>query len=148
LNPIGFKGRGVPDVTGDGDPASGYKILVDGQSSQFGGTSAVAPLWAALIARINQKLNGRVGFINPRIYSLPANSGAFRDITVGDNRVTFKRFKDVGYDAGLGWDPCSGLGSPNGTILSSLLTATKPASAKGFAKTTRRAKSRKSRPSK
>ncbi len=148
LNPIGFKGRGVPDVTGDGDPASGYKILVDGQSAQFGGTSAVAPLWAALIARINQKLNGRVGFINPQIYSLPASSGAFRDITVGNNRVTFKQFKNVGYDAGPGWDPCSGLGSPNGTMLSSLLSAAKPGLAKGPARTTRRAKSRKRRPSK
>ena len=56
LNPAGFKGRGVPDVTGDGDPATGYKILVDGRDVQEGGTSAVAPLWAALIGIINQKL--------------------------------------------------------------------------------------------
>jgi kumamolisin len=127
LNPKGFKGRGVPDVTGDGDPDSGYKILVDGTSAQFGGTSAVAPLWAALIARINQKLNGRVGFIHPQIYSLPANSGAFHDITAGNNRVTFKKFHNVGYDAKAGWDACSGLGSPNGAVLASLLTASKPA---------------------
>jgi kumamolisin len=126
LNPKGFKGRGIPDVTGDGDPASGYKVLVDGQNLQFGGTSAVAPLWAALIARINQKLNGRVGFINPQLYALPANSGAFNDITVGNNRTTFKKFTKVGYDAGPGWDAASGLGSPNGTVLSGLLTASKP----------------------
>src|SRR5208283_2761159 len=64
LNPQGAHGRGVPDVTGDGDPDSGYNIFVDGQPEQVGGTSAVAPLWAALIARINQKLKGRVGFMN------------------------------------------------------------------------------------
>jgi len=126
LNPKGFKGRGVPDVTADGDPGSGYKVLVDGQNLQFGGTSAVAPLWAALIARINQKLKGRVGFINPQLYALPANSGAFNDISVGNNRTTFKKFTKVGYDAGPGWDAASGLGSPNGTVLSGLLTAGKP----------------------
>ena len=121
LNPAGFQGRGVPDVTGDGDPSSGYNILVDGQPIQEGGTSAVAPLWAALIARINQKLNGRVGFVNPQLYALAANSGAFHDITVGDNRVSFQQFNNVGYDAGQGWDPASGLGSPDGTVLSNLL---------------------------
>jgi kumamolisin len=105
LNPTGFQGRGVPDVTGDGDRDSGYNILVDGQPVQEGGTSAVAPLWAALIARINQKLKGRVGFMNPQLYALAANSGAFHDITVGDNRVSFQQFNNVGYDAGQGWDP-------------------------------------------
>jgi len=123
LNPTGFKGRGVPDVTGDGDPDTGYNILVDGQPIQEGGTSAVAPLWAALIAAINQKLQGRVGFVNPQLYALPASSGAFHDISVGNNRVSFKQFKNVGYDAGSGWDAASGLGSPDGTVLSGLLKA-------------------------
>jgi len=124
LNPAGFAGRGVPDVTGDGDPDTGYNILVDGKKVQEGGTSAVAPLWAALIARINQKLNGRVGFVNPQIYALAGNSGAFHDVTVGDNRVSFEQFNNVGYDAGPGWDATSGLGSPEGTVLSTLLKAT------------------------
>jgi kumamolisin len=140
LNPKGFKGRGIPDVTGDGDPDSGYKVLVDGQNLQFGGTSAVAPLWAALIARINQKLNGRVGFINPQLYSLPANSGAFNDITVGNNRTSFKKFNKVGYDSAPGWDACSGLGSPNGTVLSNLLAVSKPAGTAGSARSASRAK--------
>jgi hypothetical protein len=74
-----------------------------------------------LIARINQKLNGRVGFVNPQLYALAATSGAFHDITVGDNRVSFQQFNNVGYDAGQGWDPTSGLGSPDGTALSNLL---------------------------
>jgi kumamolisin len=127
LNPAGYKGRGVPDVTGDGDPDSGYNILVDGEQMSIGGTSAVAPLWAGLITRINQKLGGRVGFINPQIYSLAANSGAFRDITNGNNRCTYKNFHNVGYDSGPGWDACSGLGSPNGATLCSLLKPGPPA---------------------
>jgi kumamolisin len=121
LNPTGFKGRGVPDVTGDGDPNTGYDILVDGNKVQEGGTSAVAPLWAALVAIINQKLNGRVGFVNPQLYALPAGSGAFHDISVGNNRVSFQQFENVGYDAGPGWDAASGLGSPDGTALSNVL---------------------------
>jgi kumamolisin len=121
LNPQGFNGRGVPDVTGDGDPATGYNILVDGQPVQEGGTSAVAPLWAALIATINQKLQGRVGFVNPQLYALSSTSEAFHDITVGNNRVSFQQFNNVGYDAGPGWDAASGLGSPNGTVLSGIL---------------------------
>jgi kumamolisin len=129
LNPAGFKGRGVPDVSGDGDPDTGYNILVDGQQVQEGGTSAVAPLWAALIATINQKLKGRVGFVNPQLYSLSRASGAFHDITVGNNRVSFQQFKNVGYDAGPGWDAASGLGSPDGTALSSALRIGASASA-------------------
>lgn len=123
LNPTGFQGRGVPDVTGDGDPDTGYNILVDGQKLQEGGTSAVAPLWAALIALINQKLGGRVGFVNPQLYALPASSGGFHDISVGNNRVSFQQFANVGYDAGPGWDAGSGLGSPDGVALSAVLKA-------------------------
>jgi kumamolisin len=129
-NPAGFKGRGVPDVTGDGDPDTGYNILVDGQKEQVGGTSAVAPLWAALIALMNQKLNGRVGFVNPQLYALAPGAGSFHDITAGNNRVSYQQFKNVGYDAGPGWDAASGLGSPDGTTLSGALKAGAPASAK------------------
>ena len=58
------KGRGVPDLAGDADPATGYVVRVDGQELVFGGTSAVAPLWAGLTALLNQKLGQRVGFLN------------------------------------------------------------------------------------
>ena len=126
LAPQSFHGRGVPDVTGDGDPVTGYNILVDGQKVQEGGTSAVAPLWAALIAVINQKLKGRVGFLKPQLYALPTNSGAFQDITVGNNRVSYQDFDSVGYDAGPGWDPCSGLSTPDGTKLAGLLQVSTP----------------------
>jgi kumamolisin len=94
-------GRGVPDVSGDADPATGYRVRVDGQNLVFGGTSAVAPLWAALIARVNEKLGTHAGFANPKLYK----HGVQRDITSGNNGA---------YAAGPGWDACTGLGSPDG----------------------------------
>jgi len=144
LSKPGYKGRGVPDVTGDGDPASGYNVLVDGENFPVGGTSAVAPLWAGLIARINQKLGGRVGFINPQIYALPASADAFHDITQENNRCSYKHFHNIGYDAHAGWDPCSGLGSPDGVKLAGLLTAKPPAVPEVAA--TSRARSRRAKP--
>ena len=108
LNPGAGPGRGVPDIAGDADPQSGYQTLVDGQQGVVGGTSAVAPLWSALIAILNQGLGQPVGFLTPRLYQLPAGSSALKDITVGNNG---------GYNAGPGWDACTGLGSPNGAAL-------------------------------
>jgi kumamolisin len=106
-------GRGVPDVTGDADPTTGYTIRVDGQTSVIGGTSAVAPLWAGLVAVANQQLGTQVGFIQPAIYAAKAAS-AFNDITQGNNGT---------YSAGPGWDACSGLGSPIASKLIPLLAA-------------------------
>jgi kumamolisin len=106
INPGGKQGRGVPDISGDADGQTGYRVRVDGQNSVIGGTSAVSPLWAGLIALLNQGLGKPVGFLTSRLYSLPA--GTFRDIVSGDNG---------GYKAGPGWDPCTGLGSPNGKAL-------------------------------
>jgi kumamolisin len=110
VNPAGLVRRGVPDVAGDADPATGYKILVDGQSITIGGTSAVAPLWAGFIARVNQKIGKAVGFINPTLY---AHSAAFHDITAGSN---------IDYQARSGWDACTGLGSPDGLAVLQALT--------------------------
>ena len=101
-------GRGVPDVAGDADPETGYNVLVDGQQMVVGGTSAVAPLWAGLIILLNQKLNRRLGFVNPALYGIDQNSG-FRDITMGNNGA---------YSAAYGWDPVTGLGTPMGVQLS------------------------------
>lgn len=95
-------GRGVPDVAGNADPETGYIIRVDGQTMVIGGTSAVAPLWAGLIALANQQNGKPAGFINPIIYSAAAKS-AFRDITQGDNGA---------FKANSGWDACTGFGSP------------------------------------
>jgi kumamolisin len=94
--------RGVPDVCGDADPQTGYDVRVDGNDTIIGGTSAVAPLWAGLIARINATKASPVGFINPALYAHP---GALRDITQGNNGS---------FAAARGWDACTGLGSPNG----------------------------------
>jgi kumamolisin len=113
VNPTHFKGRGVPDVSGDADPATGYQILVDGRSAVFGGTSAVAPLWAALIALINAQTGRPAGFVNPKLYAAAAKPG-FRDITSGTNGA---------YTAGTGWDACTGLGSPVGGSLLTLLSS-------------------------
>jgi kumamolisin len=101
-------GRGVPDVSGDADPQTGYNVLVDGQNLVIGGTSAVAPLWSGLIALLNEQLGAPVGFLQPKIYALPSSSGAFHDITSGNNGA---------FDAAPGWDPASGLGSPSGENL-------------------------------
>jgi len=108
--PNGFVGRGVPDVAGDADPTTGYQVLVDGTPSVIGGTSAVAPLWAALVARLNQSLGVSLGYANAQFY---AAEPAFRDITSGNNG---------GYSAGPGWDACTGLGSPNGVALLAALS--------------------------
>jgi kumamolisin len=116
VNPPGGTGRGVPDVSADAAQQSGYIVKVDGHSypgsgpqyPPIGGTSAAAPLWAALIARLNQGLNTKLGFVNPLLYKAQLAAGAFRDITKGNNGD---------YKAGPGWDPCTGLGVPNGDDL-------------------------------
>lgn len=112
--PNNTQGRGVPDVAGDADPNSGYQIVVDGQSGVVGGTSAVAPLWAGLIALMNQQLAKPVGYLNPLLYT-PAVSATFHDITAGSNG-------DPLYPAGAGWDACTGLGSPDGAALLAALS--------------------------
>lgn len=99
-----FKGRGLPDVAGNADPASGYNVRVDGQNMVIGGTSAVAPLMAGFIALINEKNGKPAGFINPKIY---ANQSGCRDITSGNNITTTT---NKGYTAGKGWDACTGWG--------------------------------------
>jgi kumamolisin len=112
-NANGRVGRGVPDVAGDADPETGYQTRVDGTDVVVGGTSAVAPLWAALTALGNQEFGKPLGFLNPGLY---ANPSAFHDITKGSNGA---------YSAKSGWDPCTGLGTPDGVKLIAALT--KPA---------------------
>ena len=119
-----FAGRGVPDVSGDADPATGYQVVVDGQSIIVGGTSAVAPLWAGLIALLNQQLSAPVGLLQPKLYSL--GEAVFQDVKNGNNDDSGLGF----FSAKTGWDPCTGLGSPNGTALLSALLAAASSSAK------------------
>ncbi len=107
-----LKMRGVPDVSGDADPDTGYNVIVDGTSTQIGGTSAVAPLWASLIARANARSGSTAGFINTAVYA--AAPAPFNDITSGTNGA---------YAATSGWDACTGLGSPKGTAIATLVAA-------------------------
>ena len=116
-NPDGKPGRGVPDVAGNADPNTGYQVLVDGQQAVYGGTSAVAPLWAALTARLVQSGLKPLGLLQQAIYAgvEPGTPVAgLRDITTGNNGA---------YSAGPGWDPCTGLGVPIGTALQDRLSA-------------------------
>jgi kumamolisin len=100
-------GRGVPDVASLADPETPYVVVgPDGALQGIGGTSAAAPLWSALISRFNQALGARVGYLNPLLYT--DYSAALRDITSGNNG---------GYEAGTGWDACTGWGSPGGSSL-------------------------------
>jgi kumamolisin len=95
-------------VAGNADPQTGYRIRVDGFTFVFGGTSAVAPLWAGLVALMNQQLKQPVGFLNPLLYGPVVGTGSLRDITSGDIGA---------YQAKPGWDACTGWGSPVGATL-------------------------------
>jgi kumamolisin len=114
--------RGVPDVSGDADPDTGYDVRIDGTDTVIGGTSAVAPLWAGLLARINAAKGSAVGFVNPTLYASP---GALNDIEHGNNGA---------YAASAGWDACTGIGSPNGTKVAALFGASPSASVAGKSK--------------
>lgn len=105
-------GRGVPDVAGVADPDTGYVILVDGQEGVIGGTSAVAPLWAGLVALLNQQLGKNLGWFHRSLYGTLAEHNALHDITSGNNGA---------FSAAKGWDPCTGLGSPDGEAMLNLL---------------------------
>ncbi len=109
-----LQGRGVPDVSGDADPETGYNVRVDGNDTVIGGTSAVAPLWAALITLINAASGSLAGFINPKLYG---SAAACRDVTVGNNGA---------FGASPGWDACTGLGSPDGQKIADLLGGSTP----------------------
>ena len=120
--PTGSPGRGVPDVAGNADPMTGYRVRVGGRDQVIGGTSAVAPLWAALTALTNQATGRPVGDPEPR--ALPTQhpgrshaDAALHDIVDGDNGH---------YRAGPGWDACTGWGRPVGTAFVDLIASQGP----------------------
>src|SRR5258708_29589798 len=106
----GKPGRGVPDIAMS---ATNYFVRVDRSEGASGGTSAVAPLMAALIALLNQGKQRNVGFLNPFLYANAAN-GVVHDVTVGTNAIQGTL---EGYDARVGWDACTGLGTPDGIAI-------------------------------
>jgi kumamolisin len=108
--------RGLPDVAGNADPSSGYNLILGGASTgPIGGTSAVAPLYAGLLALVNAHLGAPAGYLNPALYGL-AGPFDFRDVTIGNNG-----YGTPGYNAGPGWDACTGLGSIHGADLQASL---------------------------
>ena len=121
--------RAVPDVAADAAPLTGMAAIVDDGSQQYtlfgaSGTSASAPLWAALIALANQRAGHDLGFVNPAVYRIgrgPAYHTAFHDITTGNNTVIISSTAVTGYSAGPGWDPVTGWGTPNASVLVPLL---------------------------
>lgn len=118
-------GRGVPDVSADADPYTGYSVVIGGTEQAIGGTSAVAPLYAGCIARINQSLTSGggnvVGFVNPLLYAQMIPPSVYHDVTQGNNDI----YNDLDgeFEAGPGWDPCTGLGSIDGANLLAALKA-------------------------
>jgi kumamolisin len=115
----GKRRRGVPDVAATAADANGYRIVLSKTETVTGGTSAVAPLWAAFIALLNEQRGTALGFINERIYRTP---GLFNAVRSGNNIDTF--FK-LGYESvpDGSWNACTGLGTPNGPAIVATLTA-------------------------
>lgn len=115
---ISGSGRSVPDVAGDADPASGYQVAIDGEPGVIGGTSAVAPLWAGIVARVAQSTGKPVGLAHTALYAAAKAGQAapgFHDVTSGSNGA---------YKAAVGYDCCTGLGTPDGANLVALFGAT------------------------
>ncbi len=106
-------------MSGDADPVTGEVGCLDGQASVIGGTSAVAPLWAGFTACINSSLGKNVGDMASLVYSQVAPvQGTFNDVTAGNIGA---------FNAGPGWDACTGNGTPVGSAILAALTAAAPA---------------------
>lgn len=121
-----FKGRWIPDVAAHAGFDPGVAISLLGIPFVSGGTSAATPIWAALVARLSAHLGRPLGWLNPALYRL-ARSGAFRDVREGHNDLAPRRGKPIHYRATAGWNPCTGLGTPDGMALLEALRAGPPA---------------------
>ena len=113
-NGDGRQGRGISDVAGNADPNSGYTLVLNGApDGPIGGTSAVAPLYAGLVALLNATLDRPVGYLNPNLYSFAvARQNLYRDIADGQSNATEGA---PGYTSGPGWDACTGWAASTGT---------------------------------
>lgn len=100
-------GRGIPDVSANG---AKFQCYIEGRLQPNYGTSLAAPIWASVVTLINEKRaehgKGPVGFINPVLYEHPE---VLNDITSGHNPGC----GTYGFSAVEGWDPVTGLGTPN-----------------------------------
>ena len=120
--------RGVPDVAADASPSTGMALAFSApggyELTGAGGTSAAAPLWAGLIALADQEAGHPLGSVNPAIYRIargPLYHKAFHDITTGNNTVVLNGVTITGYQAGPGWNPVTGWGTPDAQVLVPLL---------------------------
>jgi subtilase family serine protease len=121
--------RGVPDVAATASPHTGMAVITSMGGGNYtveghGGTSSSAPLWAGLIALADQSAGRHLGFVNSAIYRIgggPMYHKAFHDVTGGDNSVSFPPKTITGYQAKAGWDPVTGWGSPDASVLVPLL---------------------------
>jgi len=121
--------RGVPDVAADAEGSTGMALAFSAPGGSYqligaGGTSAGAPFWAGLIALADQEAGHPLGFVNPAIYQIargPQYHTAFHDITTGNNTVVLNGVTITGYQAGPGWDPVTGWGTPDAQVLIPLL---------------------------
>jgi kumamolisin len=111
------KGRAVPDVAGNAAGSSGVWLWIAGLNTVSFGTSAASPFWAGLIARLSQGIGAR-RFLVPSLYA-PRVRKTFRDVISGSNA---KPGLGDEYAARPGWDPCTGLGTPDGEALLAALT--------------------------
>ena len=120
-------GRGVPDVASDAAPHTGMALVIstggDGYTIRdSGGTSAAAPMWAGVIALADQYARRHLGFVNAAVSQIARTSNnAFHQITTGNNSASFPPHTIIGYHAGRGWNPVTGWGSPNASVLVPLL---------------------------
>lgn len=120
--------RGVPDVAGDAGTGMALAIEAAGGSYDLvsgGGTSAATPLWGGLMADADQLAGHDLGFVNPALYQIarsPLYGQAFHDVTTGNNTVVINGATYTGYQAGPGWDPVTGLGSPDAAVLIPILS--------------------------
>ena len=121
INPGSFAGRAIPDVAANADPKTGYLVMNGGQFGIVGGTSASAPLWASLVSRINALNGARAGNFNALLYTTIGPAGALRDITSGNNDTD--GLLDGQFQAGPGWDACTGWGAPDGIKLLAALNS-------------------------
>jgi subtilase family serine protease len=121
--------RGVPDVAADAYGHTGMALAISSGHGQIyignsGGTSGSTPFWAGIIALADQYAGHSLGFVNPALYAIargPCYHAAFHDITKGNNTVEFPPETVPGYAAAPGWDPVTGLGSPDARVLIPLL---------------------------
>jgi subtilase family serine protease len=128
--------RGVPDVAGDADGRTGMALAVEAGGGSYdlrpaNGTSASAPLWGGLVADAGQLARHDLSFVNPALYRIARShlyGQAFHDVTTGNNTVVWNGVTYTGYQAGPGWDPVTGLGSPNAAVLVPLLALEQGAS--------------------